>query len=70
RREDLAAIAIRVVAQRPTGDGWWAVEVEFGGAAHAGAAMWQLGDDAELLGPSELREQVRSAAERLAERHR
>ncbi|EME65627.1 transcriptional regulator [Rhodococcus ruber BKS 20-38] len=70
RREDLAAIAIRVVAQRPTGDGWWAVEAEFGGAAHAGAAMWQLGDDAELLGPPELREQVRSAAERLAERHR
>ncbi|UGQ40712.1 helix-turn-helix transcriptional regulator [Rhodococcus aetherivorans] len=70
RREDLAAIAIRVVAQRPTGDGWWEAEAEFGGATHAGAAMWQLGDDAELLGPPELREQVRSSAERLAERHR
>lgn len=74
RREELAAVAISLVechvdGCHTDGEGWCCAEVEFGGSSHAGAVMWQLGDDAELLSPPELRDEIRTKALRLSARH-
>lgn len=69
RSAELAAGGISVGRIQDDGDGWQRVDIEFGGAAHAGALMWQLGDDAELLSPSALRDEIRARAEQLAVRY-
>ncbi|MCK0093048.1 YafY family transcriptional regulator [Rhodococcus sp. HNM0563] len=70
RRDELAAVAISV-AERPADDERWCLaEVEFGSSGHAGAVMWQLGDDAELLAPQALRDEIRMQALKLSARHR
>ncbi|NLV81136.1 MAG: WYL domain-containing protein [Rhodococcus sp.] len=69
RLDELVATTISTRDVRPDGDGWSRVDVEFGGARHAGAVMWQLDDDAEILAPTEMRDAVRDRARRLADRH-
>lgn len=74
RRDELAALVISVVechadGCHSDGNGWCRAEVEFGGSSHAGAVMWQLAGDAELLAPSALRDEIRARALTLSARH-
>lgn len=69
RLDELATTVISSGRARPDGDGWSRVDVEFGGAGHAGAVMWQFDDDAEVLGPPELCAAIAERAHRLANRH-
>lgn len=68
-REMLSGTVIAVRSEEVTPDGWLRMEVEFGDIGHVGAVLWRLGEDAELIGPDELRTSVRELALRMAERH-
>ncbi|MEV4496296.1 WYL domain-containing protein [Micromonospora arborensis] len=54
-REELLASAVAVRAEEHDIDGWLRLNVTFDNVGHAIWAVWQLGDDAEVLSPSSLR---------------
>jgi predicted DNA-binding transcriptional regulator YafY len=68
-RARLVDRARRVHAERPDGDGWLRVELDFGGLDHAVAMVWALGPDAEVLAPAPLREALAERAAATARRY-
>jgi predicted DNA-binding transcriptional regulator YafY len=70
RRDQLLDMAEAVRAEGPDPDGWLRLEVTFQDLWHAEWAMWQLGPDAESLGPQELRAALHQRAQTVADRHR
>lgn len=70
RRDQLLDMAEAVRAEEPEPDGWLRLEVTFQDLWHAEWAMWQLGTDAESLGPQELRTALYQRAQALADRYR
>ncbi len=69
RREALLDAALAVRAEAPEADGRLRLEVTFQDARHAEWALWQLGADAEALGPPSLRAALRERAAALAARY-
>lgn len=69
RREDLLGTAVAVRAEGPGADGWLRFEVTYQDARHAEWALWQLGPDAEALGPASLRTTLRDRATAIADRY-
>ncbi|MGW4056838.1 helix-turn-helix transcriptional regulator [Amycolatopsis sp. NPDC004747] len=69
RREDLLGTAVAVRAEEPGADGWLRFEVTYQDAWHAEWALWQLGPDAEALGPASLRTALRARATAIADRY-
>lgn len=70
RQEELLATALAVNTQEPEADGWFRLMVTFQDARHAEWALWQLGADAEVLSPQELRRSLHDHAAALVERYR
>lgn len=68
-RAALVARARQVHAERPDGDGWLRVELDFGGLDHALAMVRALGPDAEALGPESLRKGLAARAVATAAHH-
>ncbi|WP_154794559.1 helix-turn-helix transcriptional regulator [Occultella kanbiaonis] len=69
RREDLLTTAVAVRAEEPEPDGWLRLEVTYQDQWHAEWALWQLGTDAEALGPASLRTSLRERAAAVAARY-
>ncbi|KDN18602.1 helix-turn-helix transcriptional regulator [Amycolatopsis rifamycinica] len=69
RRDDLLGTAVAVRAEEPADDGWLRFEVTYQDAWHAEWALWQLGPDAEALGPESLRTALRERATMIADRY-
>ncbi|WP_163542025.1 helix-turn-helix transcriptional regulator [Occultella kanbiaonis] len=69
RREDLLATAVALRAEEPEPDGWLRLEVTYQDQWHAEWALWQLGTDAEALGPASLRTSLRERAAAVAARY-
>lgn len=59
----------RVRAERPDGEGWLRLEIDFAGLDHALAVVWALGPDAEVLDPRPLRVAVAERAAATAARY-
>lgn len=70
RREELLDMARSARAEEPDGEGWVRIDVSFEDLRHATWAVWQLGTDAEVLAPDELRSALRRRAAVLADRYR
>lgn len=62
RREELVGTALAVLTEIADADGWLRLEVTFQDARHAEWAVWQLGIDAEALGPRSLRSALHDRA--------
>ncbi|MDQ4113937.1 MAG: WYL domain-containing protein [Actinomycetota bacterium] len=69
-RDQLLDMAEAVRAEEPDPDGWLRLEVTFQDSWHAEWAMWQLGANAESLGPQELRTALHQRAQTVADRYR
>lgn len=69
RREELLDTALAVRAEEPHADGWLRLEVTFQDSRHAEWALWQLGTDAEALGPPSLRTALHDRAIAVASRY-
>ncbi|MFJ1759731.1 helix-turn-helix transcriptional regulator [Amycolatopsis sp. NPDC088138] len=70
RREDVLSTAVAVRTAEPaTDDGWQRLEATFQDLRHAEWALWQLGPDAEALGPASLRTSLRDRAAAIAARY-
>jgi len=69
RRADVVGTALAVLAEDIDGDGWLRLEVTFQDRRHAVWALWQLGTDAEALGPAWLRDSLRERATAIATRY-
>ncbi|MFC9560604.1 helix-turn-helix transcriptional regulator [Agromyces sp. NPDC056965] len=71
RREELLDAAVAVRAEEPDADadGWSRVEATFQDLRHAEWALWQLGTDAEALGPPSLRTALGERAAALVARY-
>jgi predicted DNA-binding transcriptional regulator YafY len=69
RREQLIETALAVRAEEVEADGSLLVEVAFQDRRHAEWAVWQLGVDAEVLGPEWLRAALRERAAAIAARY-
>lgn len=67
RREGLLNNARAVRSEEPDGDGWVRLDVMFEDLRHAVWAVWQLGDEAEVLGPDSLRASLRDRAAAIVE---
>lgn len=65
RREELLGSARSVRAEEEEPEGWVRLDVLFEDLRHAVWAVWQLGDDAEVLKPNSLRAALRDRAARL-----
>lgn len=70
RREELARTALAVLAETIDADGWLRVEATFQDTRHADWAMWQLGDEVEVLEPASLRNSMGDRARAIAARYR
>lgn len=68
-REALADHAVAIRAEKAHQDGWVHLELAFQDLWHAQWALWQLGAQAEALGPPELRRALHDRARRLADRY-
>lgn len=62
RREELVGTALAVLTEETAADGWLRLDASFQDFRHALWALWQLGDDAEALGPPSLRTALRERA--------
>lgn len=69
RREELVGTALAVLREAVDDDGRLRLEVTFQDLRHAVWALWQLGTDAEALGPPSLRTALRDRAAALAARY-
>ncbi|MGL5819925.1 MAG: helix-turn-helix transcriptional regulator [Phycicoccus sp.] len=69
RQEELVRTALAVHVEEPVGGGWSRLELTFQDSRHAVWALWQLGTDAEALGPWSLRAALRDRAAAVAARH-
>nr|BEK62885.1 YafY family protein [Kitasatospora purpeofusca] len=66
RREDLVGTALAVLVEEADADGRLRLEVTFQDPRHAEWAVWQLGTNAEALGPQWLRDSLRDRAAAIA----
>jgi predicted DNA-binding transcriptional regulator YafY len=66
RRPELAAACIEITGERPDGPDHLRVEVAFGDLHHAERVVWMLGDAAEALAPTALRDLVAARAAAVA----
>ncbi|MFF7275170.1 WYL domain-containing protein [Streptomyces griseorubiginosus] len=69
RREELLSTVVALRAAEPDSDGWLRLTVTFQDLRHAEWALWQLGTDAEVLAPTELRTALRDRAAAIARRY-
>ncbi len=69
RRDELLDTVRAVRAEERDDDGWVRLDVTFEDLRHAVWAIWQLGPDAEALGPDSLRAALRNRAATLAARY-
>lgn len=69
RREELARTALAIATETVDDDGWLRLEATFQDDRHARWAVWQLGTDAEALGPGWLRTALHDRARALAARY-
>jgi predicted DNA-binding transcriptional regulator YafY len=70
RRLDVLKTAVAVRAAEQDDDGWLRLEAMFQDLWHAEWALWQLGVQAEVLAPQELRAVLHDRAEAIAARYR
>ncbi|MFX0539718.1 helix-turn-helix transcriptional regulator [Ornithinimicrobium sp. Y1847] len=69
RRQEVLDAARGVSGATPGPQGWVDLEITFDDVRHAVWAVWQLGADAEVLSPDEVRIQIHDRATRLVERY-
>lgn len=69
RREELAETALTVTDEELDGDGRLRMTLTFQDARHAEWALWQLGTDAEVIGPQSVRDGLYGRALAIAERY-
>ena len=69
RREELLGSARAVRCEEAESEGWVRLDVMFEDLRHAVWAVWQLGDDAEVLMPNSLCQALRDRAARLVARY-
>ncbi|WP_106850335.1 YafY family protein [Blastococcus sp. Marseille-P5729] len=69
-REQILGVAEGVRSESREPGGWLRLDVAFQDHRHAVWAIWQLGPDAEVIGPPGLREALRERAALVADRYR